>query len=298
MTTPNDATTEVATRAATAVAIPDEVIERFPALAPDTRQDMIDLMAENFGDDEAMSVTNLTMVKIPSGTSAPMFSFKENGEDKGEKKLTGVVVAWQDRRNYWESEEVTNEAPDCSSRDGKIGLGVFGVNSPDNPSGACGTCPMSQWNDGPIGTDGKAKRIPPPCKPQQAILLMVEGEAFPWYIQVPRTSMKNFKNYRAEVFKKLKGVAQVLTELTLKKVRGEGVPDYYLIEFKMTDDLGKAAKKAALEVGQAMLPILNRVAPVVSPADTVNVVPGEGGVSIDDAPMREGADYSQEGAPA
>lgn len=293
MTTPNDSTTEVAKRATTAVAIPDEVIERFPALAPDTRQDMIDLMAENFGDDEAMSVTNLTMVKIPSGASAPMFSYKENGEDKGEKTLTGVVVAWQDRRNYWESDEVTNEAPDCSSRDGKIGVGLFGVNSPDNPTGACDTCPMGQWNE------VNGKRVPPPCKPQQAILLMVEGEAFPWYIQVPRTSMKNFKNYRAEVFKKLKGVAQVLTTLSLKKVKGEGVPDYFVIEFKMGDDLGKAAKRAALEVGQAMLPILNRVQPVVSAADTDNVVPGEGGVSID-APIdaAPAADYSQEGAPA
>lgn len=289
MTSPNGTTTEVATRAATAVAIPDEVIERFPALAPDTRQDMIDLMAENFGEDEAMSVTNLTMVKIPSGASAPVFSFKENGEDKGEKKLTGVVVAWQDRRNYWESDQVTNEAPDCSSRDGKIGFGMYGQGSQENPTGACDVCPMSQWSD------VNGKRVPPPCKPQQAILLMVEGEAFPWYIQVPRTSMRNFKDYRATVFKKLKGVAQVLTELTLKKVKGDGVPDYYLIEFKMTDDLGKAAKRAALEVGQAMLPILNRVQPVVSAADTDNVVPGEGGVSIGDAPV---ADYSQEGAPA
>jgi hypothetical protein len=289
MTNPNGTTTEVATRAATAVAIPDEVIERFPALAPDTRQDMIDLMAENFGDDESMSVTNLTMVKIPSGTSAPVFSFRENGEDKGEKVLKGVVVAWQARRNYWESDQVTNEAPDCSSRDGKIGFGAYGQGSQENPTGACDTCPMSQWNE--VG----GKRVPPPCKPQQAILLMVEGEAFPWYIQVPRTSMKNFKDYRATVFKKLKGVAQVLTELTLKKVKGDGVPDYYLIEFKMLDDLGKAAKVAALEVGQAMLPILNRVQPVVSAADTENVVPGEGGVSIGDAPA---ADYSQEGAPA
>jgi hypothetical protein len=288
MTSPNG-TTEVATRAATAVAIPDEVIERFPALAPDTRQDMIDLMAENFGDDESMSVTNLTMVKIPSGTSAPVFSFRENGEDKGEKVLKGVVVAWQARRNYWESDQVTNEAPDCSSRDGKIGFGAYGQGSQENPTGACDTCPMSQWNE--VG----GKRVPPPCKPQQAILLMVEGEAFPWYIQVPRTSMKNFKDYRATVFKKLKGVAQVLTELTLKKVKGDGVPDYYLIEFKMLDDLGKAAKNAALEVGRAMLPILNRVQPVVSAADTENVVPGEGGVSIGDAPV---ADYSQEGAPA
>jgi hypothetical protein len=293
--TPGDA---VATRGSTAVAIPDEVIERFPALAPDTRQDMIELMAENFGQDEAMSVTNLTMVKIPSGSSAGVFSYKENGEDQTAKTLKGVVVAWQDRRNYWESEQVTNEAPDCFSRDGKVGIGLFGKGSPENPSGMCETCPMSQWHDGPAGPDGKAKRVPPPCKPQQAILLMVEEEAFPWYIQVPRTSMKNFKNYRAEVFKKLKGVAQIVTEMTLEKVKGEGVPDYFVIKFKMGEDLGKAAKRAALEVGEAMLPILNRVAPVTSEADTENVVPGEGGIPMDDAPAA--VDYSgeKEGAPA
>lgn len=281
---------EVATRpTATLAPIDAGVIERFPALDPEGFEEMQELLAENFDDDEAMSVKNLTMVKIPSGNSAAVFGWTDNGEDQSSKELNGIVCAWQNRRNYWESDEVTGERPDCTSRDGKIGEGLFGKGSPENPTGACETCPMGQW------ADVNGKRVPPPCKPQQALLYLVPGETFPWYIQVPRTSMGNFKRYRADLLKARKGVAQVETKMTLTKIVGKdkGVPDYYEIKFTRGDDLGRAAKKAALAVGQAMLPILNQAPPVVSPADTDNVVPGEGGVSIGDAPV---ADYSQEPA--
>lgn len=278
---------EVATRPSTAVATIDPaVIERFPALDPEGFEELQELLAENFDADEAMSVKNLTMVKIPSGNSAAVFGWTDNGEDQSAKELNGIVTIWQNRRNYWESEEVTGERPDCTSRDGKLGEGLFGKGSPENPSGACETCPMGQWSD------VNGRRVPPPCKPQQALLYLVPGETFPWYIQVPRTSMGNFKRYRADLLKARKGVAQVETKMTLTKVLGKdkGVPDYYEIKFTRGEDLGRAAKKAALEVGRAMLPILNQAPPVTSPADTDNVVPGEGGVSIDDAPV----DYSQE----
>jgi hypothetical protein len=290
MSNTND-TGAVATRNGTALAVPDEIAEKYPALDREEFAELKELMAENFTDGEAMSVKNLTMVKIPSGSSAAVFGWEDNGESESAKELEGVICAWQNRRNYWESEEVTGEAPDCSSRDGKIGVGLFGVNSSDNPSGLCEDCPMGQW------TEVNGKRVPAPCKPQQALLFIVEGEVFPWYIQVPRTSMGNFKKYRADLLKARKGVAQVLTKLSLSKVVGKdrNVPDYFEIKFVRGDDLGKAAKQAALEVGAAMLPILNQVQPVTSAADTDNVVPGEGGVSIDDAPVDEAP---KEAAPA
>jgi hypothetical protein len=125
-------------------------------------------------------------------------------------------------------------------------------------------------------------------------------------VQVPRTSMGEFKKYRADLLKARKGVAQVATKLGLTKVTGKdkGVPDYCTITFTRGDDLGRAAKKAALEVGEAFLPILNAAPPITSPADTENVVPGEGGVSIDadphSDPVTDGdvPDYSQEATPA
>jgi hypothetical protein len=298
MTTPNAVTTRPKTELAP---IDPAVIKRFPALDAGEREELLELLTENFDTDsgEAMSVKNLTMVKVPSGTSPAIFGYREDGQDKDAKEIEGVIIGWQNRRNYWESVEVTGERPDCSSRDGKIGEGMYGRGSGENPTGECGTCPMGQWSDGPDGA-----RIPAPCKPQQAILLMVPDEVFPWYVQVPRTSQKGFKTYRADLLKKRKGVAQVTTKLTLNKIKAatKGAYDYYEIVFTMGDDLGRSAKKAALELGEAMMPILNAAPPVTSAADTDNVVPGEGGVTVatvhDHGGVSIDRDYSEEDVPA
>lgn len=290
-------TTDITLRTATTLAIPDDVTEKFPALDPEGREEMAELLAENFGEGETLSIKNLTMLTVPSGKSAALWSWTDNGEERSAKEVEGVICGWTDGRNYWESNEVTGEAPDCSSRDGKIGIGLFGIKSPENPTGECETCPMGQWTDGPIGPDGKAKRIPAPCKPQQRLLVLMPGDTFPTIVQVPRTSKADFKKYRSELLKARKGVAQVTTKLGLLKVLGKdkGVPDYFTITFVRGEDLGRAAKNAALEVGAAFKPILNATPPAIGPAETDNVVPGEGGVSIDDAPT---ADYSQEEAHA
>jgi hypothetical protein len=266
--------------------VPADIIERFPALDPEMAGEMTELLAENFREGENLSVSNLTRVKVPSGDGAAMFSVVDGDDTTAEKLLKGVIVAWQERKNYWESAEVTGAAPDCFSRDGVTGIGLYAKDSEGNPSGLCVDCPMGQWNDGPNG-----ERIPPACKDQTAVLLMVEGEAFPWFVQVPRTSLKALKNYRATLFKRLKGVAQVVTELTLVKVKKEGVPAFYTIVFTQGEDLGKAAKQVAIEVGNLMLPILNSVATqaaaeeVAAETGGVNgsgTVAAEAGISLDD----------------
>lgn len=266
-------------------AVSADIIERFPALDPEMAGEMAELLAENFREGENLSVSNLTRVKVPSGDGAPMLSVVDGDNTTAEKLLRGVIIAWQERKNYWESAEVTGAAPDCHSRDGVIGIGLYAKDSDGNPSGLCAQCPMGQWNDGPDGA-----RIPPACKDQTAVLLMVEGEAFPWFVQVPRTSLKALKNYRATLFKKLKGVAQVVTELTLVKVKKDGVPAFYTIVFTQGEDLGKAAKRVALEVGDLMLPILNSVATQAAAeevaesggVDGSSTVSAEAGISLDD----------------
>lgn len=243
-------------RSSTAIAVPDDVADRFPSLSEESREILQELMEENFGSGETMSVTDLTIVKVPSGSGAAMFTFNADGEDQAVKELKGVIVGWRDRRNYWEQdleESGGGEAPDCSSRDGKIGLGLYGLGSEGNPSGLCESCPMAQW-----GGD-KDNRVPPQCKQQAVIMLMVEGELFPYLINVPRTSLKPFKIYRTSLLKQRLGVAQVVTTLSLEKVKGNGTPDYYTIKFAKGDDLGRGVKKAALEFGQNMLPILDQV---------------------------------------
>lgn len=295
MTTPNT-NTAVAKRDVSSIALPSTITDVFPSLDAAAVAEMKELLAENFDDGETLSIKNLTILTVPSGKSAAMWSWEDNGQEDTAKEIEGIICGWTNGRNYWVSNEVTGEAPDCTSRDGKIGIGMYGVGSADNPSGSCETCPMGQWSDGPIGEDGKAKRIPAPCKPQQRLLVLRPGDTFPTIVQVPRTSMGDFKKYRADLLKARKGVAQVVTKLGLAKVVGKdkGVPDYCTITFTRGDDLGRDAKVMALAVGEDFLPVLNAAPPITSAADTDNVVPGEGGVSID-APV---ADYSQEDVPA
>lgn len=256
--------------------IPDEVLQRFPALDPETQEELREVLDENLDDDERMRVSDLNILTVPSGKSPAVWGYDKDGKEETTADLHAVIVAWTDGRNYWvKSMEDSdgNEAPDCTSGDGVYGIGMYGRGSVENPTGLCGDCRMGQWKE----EDGGAN-TPPPCKPHNRLMLMVEGEAFPWLLNVPRTSIAAFKKYRRSLVKDRKSVAQVLTSLTLKKVDGKKAK-YYEIVFSRVPgaegDLGKSAKVAALEWAELMKPIFEqRPREQSAPADGT-VVEGE-----------------------
>lgn len=264
-------------------AVPAELAERFPTLG--NADEMSELIAEVFGDqDSTLSIGDLLRITVPDGKSVAFTV----GED-AKKTVEGIVIVRQPQRKYWEKsiEESGSTPPDCSSRDGVNGVGQYGKDSTENPSGLCESCPLSQWHE---GADGK--RIPPACHQQEALLLLVGDSALPYMITVPRTSLKNFREYwkRRLFAQKMKSLPEVVTKIGLKKATNDAGTDYSELTFDIAEDITTGMsrqEKAAYKVGLLGLAaqfgeILRAVPLDRDPAEGRSSDPdGEGGYSMD-----------------
>lgn len=239
--------------------VPTELAERFPSLGQ--MDDLAELLAEVFEgrDDQTLSVSDLPRAKVPSGESK---SF-QIGDDDPVRTITGIIVVRQERRNYWEksiSEGGGNQAPDCYSRDGVHGVGVNGPGSETNPTGLCENCPFGQWSES--GED----RVPPPCKPQEAVLILTEDSAFPLLLTIPRTSIKPFREYwkRTLLARKMKSLSEVVTRIGMRQEKNAENVAYNVLTFEIAEDitagmsraLRKSYKNAPLALGAEFRKIL------------------------------------------
>lgn len=262
------------------------VAERFPVLDPEQQAEMMELLAENLGEGEALSIANLTKVGNPQGKSLA-FTIpdpEKPGDETVVKELTGIVLGWQEGRTLYLSDEVTGNPPDCSSRDDVHGFGLYGVGSDNNPSGLCDSCPMSQWQRTPEGE----KDVPPPCKPMVNMLLLTEAESLPWLVRVPRTSMKAFEKYRKGLIRYGTGLARSTVKISLKKAANEGGTEYGEFVFALGEKLpdGKNVAAAALAFGAEMKKVIEapnareRDASKAIGATAERAAIGEGGVDF------------------
>lgn len=237
------------------VNVAKEIAEAYPAIGK--VEEIAELAAEVFGNtSEGLGIGDLTRIKVPSGDS---IAFTVGEEPQ--KVVKGVIILMQNRMNYWEKpmEEGGQSAPDCFSRDGKTGNGWYGKDGKFaglNPTGLCSECPMSKWIE-----DSEGNRTPSPCKPQVALLLMMEGKPFPVMVTVPRTSMKALRDYwKKDLFMgKMLSFAQVVTELGLVKDENAGGVKFNRITFKQGDDLGRDARMVMLSLGEQYRDILANI---------------------------------------
>jgi hypothetical protein len=235
--------------------VPAEVAERFPVLDPDNQAEMMELLAENLNDGEALSISNLTKVGNPQG-SALAFTIPDPakpGKTKVVNEISGIVLGWQDGRTYYASNEVSDTPPDCSSRDAVHGFGEFQKGSEGNPSGLCSECPMGRWMD----ADG-GERVPPPCKPMVNMLLLTDAEALPWLVRVPRTSMRAFEQYRKGLIRQMTGLARSVVTIGLTEAKNPQGTVYGEMIFALAEKLpgGKDVAAAALAFGEEMKKVI------------------------------------------
>lgn len=268
--------------------VPAELAERYPALG--NMEEIAELIEEVFGEQGGtLGIGDLVRAKVPSGETKA-FTL---GEDVT-KTIRGIVIVRQERRNYWErsiQDGGGNQAPDCYSRDAITGVGEYGPGSEGNPTGLCADCPLSQWQE---GADGK--RIPPPCKPQEAVLVLTEGSAFPLLLTIPRTSMTPFRNYwkRTLLTTKMVSLVEVETEIGLNLTKNEAGVEYNELVFKpvrvVTEGMDRPTKKAfkagLLALSRQFSEILRQVdtsRDTEEPARQNADPDGEGGYSVGNA---------------
>lgn len=143
-------------------------------------------MAENFGD-ERLSPADLERIKIPAGGVTQWILETAEGEQVV-KDITGVVIHAHSQRAYFPGEYVGgNEKPECSSYDGKLGVGSPGDSLALEGKG-CDECPLSQWGS---ARNGKGQA----CRLSKRLYILRPGEILPAILTLAPSSLQGWKRY-------------------------------------------------------------------------------------------------------
>lgn len=177
-------------------------------------------------------------VKIPAGGG---LAFDIPGEDEehpeSAAELVGVILHHHPVNAYWpDAFSGANDAPECSSLDGKTGVVRETGEVKD-----CESCPFNQYKDDGTGKD---------CKNIHRVYLLREGNPVPLMLSLPPTSLKFLRDYLGKRVL-LKGMRSYscVTKITLKKEKNAAGITYSRAVFtfvsKLSDEQAKAAKEMA-----------------------------------------------------
>lgn len=185
-------------------------------------------MSEAYSEEMEGLPTSFDRIKIPTGGG---LTFEIPSDDPNNpdvvKEIVGVIVDHHPINAYWPQKfEGQNNAPDCSSLDGKKGIGV--------PGGNCKNCPLNKFGSAP---DGKGKA----CKNMHRVYILRNGETWPLLLTLPPTSIKPFADYLAKrILPKGLRSYGVITKITLKKDTSNSGIVYSKAQFQLESVLDEA----------------------------------------------------------
>jgi hypothetical protein len=192
LTTAAAATTDLAIRPADADSRVGVLRYELPALQQ--------LVQDTFGDSSAP--LDFDRIAMPTKGTVTFAILTPAGEQHPATML-GVVLAAQPKRAFW-AEEYTGGGvpPDCTSRDGVLGVGT--------PGGICRECPFSQFDD-----DG----TPPACTETMDLTFVGLDDELPTILTVHKMSVKAVQQYKRSLRKYRMDLCAVITELGLQEGR-------------------------------------------------------------------------------
>jgi hypothetical protein len=192
-------------------------------------------------------------VKIPSG-GALMFELPGEDGDEGEmvKEFSGVIIHHHALHSYYASKYTGGNAPpDCSSFDGKTGMGT--------PGGVCEKCSKNAFGSGDNGSKA--------CKNRRRVYILREGEMFPLLLSLPTGSLKDFTRYIKRLLSKGKMTHQVVTRFSLKKATNTTGIQYSQAQFTVDRNLAPEEHKHILTWSETIKGVSSSVALEYDTAD-------------------------------
>ncbi len=175
-------------------------------------------MREMIGEylDDGLQDGDLEVVKVPTGGG---LQWELPGAEGGEMESTfdGVIVGVQVVRSYWPGEfSGENNPPQCSSRDGKHGVG--------NPGGECEICPLNEWGSGKNGV-GTA------CRERKRIYILRPNSYLPLVLSLPVTSIKHVRKYQIRLLNQRLPLHGVVTRFGLERTKSATGISYSEVTF-------------------------------------------------------------------
>lgn len=200
------------------------MLEPYPLLRPQASRSVLDLLNDSpVLSQQNFSPLNFARIQMPSGGSLA-FRVQTLAGEQPEKQLEGIIIAWRQARIFWrEGFGGGRKPPDCSSKDGFIGVG--------DPGGRCADCHFAQFGTAtlPNGNPGAGQA----CKDIRQILLLRPDEILPHLLSVPPTSLRAFNAYSMQLLSARIPYWGVTTRLTLEKANNESGIAYGKIAFTL-----------------------------------------------------------------
>lgn len=186
-----------------------------------------DMLRENLGGSDSISVQDLTRVKVPSG-GGTVWNVPSVEGDKNVESLEGIIIFTKNIRTYWQTsfdDTGGGIPPDCYSLDGVTGIGII---ADKTPGALCADCEMYKFKE-----DGSGR----PCKEGRLIFLVTKEEILPIVIKAPVMSLGNAKKYLLGLTSRVQKVHSVYTRLSLKADKNKKGMSYSKIVFQKIGDV-------------------------------------------------------------
>lgn len=142
--------------------------------------------------------------RIKLSRETPVFLLPDGSTTK---EIKGIIVYHHKARGYWEKEG--QQAPTCSSLDGKTGIDENGEEH------VCYKCPKNVFGSGKDG-HGKA------CKEMRWVYILQPGEIIPSRISLPPTSLATFDTFVTALAQKKIAPIQKIVTLRLETAESRG----------------------------------------------------------------------------
>lgn len=175
----------------------------------------LELFEQNIGSG-GITHSDLESIRVPTGGTVAWELEGLDGVDMVQE-FQGLVLHSGKRRSLYNSAyDPSAEAspPDCSSQDGEIGVGLYGIDSINHPTGKCSSCPMDEWGSAPGGGRGKA------CRENGELYLIRDGELIPSVLRVPPTSLGVWRKLMLKLAGRGLSVHSAVFSFSLEKKAG------------------------------------------------------------------------------
>jgi hypothetical protein len=189
-------------------------------------------------------------ISVPAAGGLSFTVIDENNNEAALTKFRGIILHFQPYsiwylKSYSDRDE--NEDPVfCFSADKITGCGCPEENIPEGQP--CATCPKKQRGSDRNGGDGSD------CHDRIAVWIAKENDAMPVLVDLPRTSLGNFRDYRNFLTTKIgKPLYAVVTEIGLEKVEGKK-SKYSAVTFTRSDSLNPNEKAIMKELIESLKP--------------------------------------------
>lgn len=208
--------------------LPAELVTQitdYPLFAsPGKMREVLKLIDENLGH-QSFTVLDLPHIKVPAG-GGPEFRVDDPSGCHSMREVTGVITAFRQARIYWKKAYGAGggkKPPSCTSTDGLKGEG--------DPGGYCAECPLAKFGTALNldGTPGAGQA----CKEVRQLLIVLPGQILPHILNIPPTSLKNWKHYSLGLVASQVHFWAVETTLRLEAGTSTGGIEYSRIRFSL-----------------------------------------------------------------